>query len=65
VTVAGWEPYFTDADGREWHVYDVTRIDGHVHVRQRELGSPAAIQRVFVAPDRRQVVHTFDRTERR
>jgi hypothetical protein len=57
------EPYFTDADGHEWHVYDVVRLDGRI--RQLELGDIAARQRVFVAPDGRQVVHVFAPGERR
>lgn len=55
---AAWrEPYFTDAAGREWHVYDTVVRDG----RHRSLvyGSPRATSRVFVAEDRARMIYTF------
>ena len=57
------EPYFTDADGREWHVYD-TVLRGGRH-RPRALGSPTATHRVFVAEDRTRMMHLFGQGEPR
>jgi hypothetical protein len=51
------EPYFTDAAGREWHVYDCV-VRGRVH-RAVKFSSPQARCRVFVAEDRTRMVYTF------
>jgi hypothetical protein len=51
------EPYFTDAAGREWHVYDCV-LRGRTH-RPVKLMSPQARYRVFVAEDRTRMIHEF------
>ncbi len=56
------EPYFTDAAGREWHVYDCVRSQG---LREVSLGSPSAEFRVFVARDRTKLVYQFDASDAR
>lgn len=57
------EPYFTDGDGREWHVYDCVRSDGRY--RARKLASRRATVRVFVAEDRTRLVYRFNDGEPR
>ncbi len=57
------EPYFTDAEGREWHVYD-TVLRGGRH-RALKLASPKATSRLFVAEDRTRMVHVFGQGEPR
>jgi hypothetical protein len=57
------EPYFTDGDGREWHVYDCVRSAGRY--RARKLASRRATVRVFVAEDRTRLVYTFNDGEPR
>jgi hypothetical protein len=56
-TTAWREPYFTDAAGREWHVYD-TVLRGRTH-RAVKYSSPAATFRVFVAEDRTRMMYEF------
>ena len=51
------EPYFTDGDGREWHVYDCV-LRGRTH-RAVKLASAQARYRVFVAEDRTRMIHEF------
>ncbi len=51
------EPYFTDAAGREWHVYDCV-LRGRTH-RAVKLASAQARYRVFVAEDRTRMIHEF------
>jgi hypothetical protein len=51
------EPYFTDAAGREWHVYDCV-VRGRSH-RAVKYESPQASCRVFVAEDRTRMVYEF------
>jgi hypothetical protein len=51
------EPYFTDASGREWHVYD-TVVRGRTH-RAVKYASPRATYRVFVAEDRTRMIYQF------
>jgi hypothetical protein len=56
--VTNWrEPYFTDAAGREWHVYDCV-LRGGTH-RAVKYASPRATFRVFVAEDRTRMIYTF------
>jgi hypothetical protein len=57
------EPYFADADGREWHVYDTAKVKAGR--KDMGLGSPDATHRVFVAADRTELVCTLgaDRRE--
>jgi hypothetical protein len=57
------EPYFTDGDGREWHVYDCVKSDGRL--RARKLASRRATVRVFVAEDRTRLVYAFNDGEPR
>jgi hypothetical protein len=63
VTASWREPYFTDADGREWHVYDCVKSDGRL--RARKLASRRATVRVFVAEDRTRLVYAFNDGEPR
>jgi hypothetical protein len=57
------EPYFTDASGRDWHVYDcVARGRSHRAVKYE---SPQARYRVFVAEDRTRMVYEFGDDEPR
>jgi len=56
-------PYFTDSDGREWHVYDCVRSAGRY--RARKLASRRATVRVFVAEDRTRLVYPFNDGEPR
>jgi len=62
--MATWpEPYVTDGDGREWHVYDVARVSGRI--RRLEPGGPEATRRIFVAEDRRQAAQAVGAGEPR
>lgn len=55
---ATWrEPYFNDAAGREWHVYDCV-LRGRTH-RAVKYTSPQARFRVFVAEDRTRMIYEF------
>jgi hypothetical protein len=52
------EPYFTDAAGRDWHVYDTVLRSGRTH-RAVKAASPRATFRVFVAEDRTRMIYEF------
>lgn len=57
--------YFTDGEGLRYRVYDTTYGKGKHH--QRPIGDPTATERVFVPPNKEQMLrrYTFERGESR
>ena len=64
--MSSWrEPYFTDGNGREWHVYDCVPKGRSHRVTVLQLGDPAAELRIFVTRNRTRVRYRFHQDDPR